>query len=238
MAQILQWLSAHFLWVVLFVSTLLSWNWLLYFRKRLAIGGLMALLLSAAHTIIGVLAVKAFAFLEGVPGGMSLYGAIFFLPLIYALGAKLSKRSTREVFDAFTICIILAFLLARCNCLRSGCCLGAVVPWSDSVRWPTRETELIFHLVLVIWLGRRVLQNKTHGTAYPLYMMCYGGFRFLLEFLRDNQALCGPFHIAHIWSVVSIVAGALAYSHIVRAAKGAANQKSKRGRKGSLHEKT
>lgn len=231
-------MSAHFLWVVLFISTMLSWNWLLYFRKRLAISGFMALLLSAAHTIIGVLAVKAFAFLEGVPGGMSLYGAIFFLPLIYALGAKVSKRSMGEVFDAFTICLLLAFLLARCNCLHSGCCLGAVVPWSDSVRWPTREAELIFHLVLLIWFGIRILQNKTHGTAYPLYMMCYGGFRFLLEFLRDNQTLWGPFHIAHIWSAVSIVVGALVYRHIVRAAKESANQKSKKGRKESLHEKT
>lgn len=217
---------------MLAISTLLSWNWLLYFRKRLAISGQMALLLSAAHTVAGVLAVKLFAFLEGVPGGMSLYGAIFFLPLVYALGAAVSKRSAKDVFDVCTLCMIIAFLLARFNCLYSGCCPGAVVPWSDSIRWPTREAEILFHLVLAIWLGRRVLQKKKPGTVYPLYMMWYGGFRFLVEFLREQQALCGPFHIAHIWSIVSFVVGAAAYRAITRSTKGAVRQKSKKGKRG------
>ena len=216
MTVIQQWFSQHFLWIVLAVSALLSWLWLLNFRKRLAISGLTAFGLSVVHTVVGVLSVKIFAFLEGVPDGMSLYGAIFFLPVLYFLGAKLSKRRLSEVFDVFTICIILAMFMARFNCLRSGCCLGKVVPWYDSFRWPTREIEMILYVVLAVWLGRNILKNKTHGTAYPIYMMTYGTFRFIVEFFRENNVLWGAFHVSHIWSVISVVAGAAAYIIISR----------------------
>lgn len=196
---------------MLSVSTFLSWFWMLYFRKRLSVNGLTVFLLSVLHTFLGVASVKIFAFLEGTPGGMSLYGAIFFMPLIYALGAKLSKRKMSEVFDIFTPCIIFAMLMARFNCLRGGCCLGTLIPGTDGLRWPTRETEIVFYIILGFFLGRAILKNKTRGRAYPIYMMCYGVFRFIIEFFRENAELWGVFHISHIWSVISAAVGTAAF---------------------------
>ena len=214
--MISDWLAAHFLVIALTVSTLLSWNWLLYFRKQLSLGGITALILAVAHTFAGVLAVKAFAFLEGVPGGMSLYGAVFFLPLLYWIGAKMTKRPLGTVFDVFTVCVILAMMLARINCLRSGCCLGAFLPGSTSLRWPTRELELVFYAVLLLVLGTRIRKGRSCGSAYPIYMVSYGCFRFVIEFLRVNDSLWGPIHLSHIWSLVSILVGAIAWVLISR----------------------
>ena len=58
------------------------------------------------HTLIGVLSVKIFAFLEtgfnpDSLGNMSLFGGVFFMPVLYFISAKVSKRNIKTVFDIF-----------------------------------------------------------------------------------------------------------------------------------------
>ena len=82
---------------------MLSVIWLELLRKRLRTSWWAAVLLGIAHTLIGVLSVKAFAVIEGADAGaMSLFGGVFFMPLTYILGAKLFKRPLGEVADVFT----------------------------------------------------------------------------------------------------------------------------------------
>ena len=221
------WINSHFLLLILILSTVLSWLWLMDFEQRLSIRGRTALLLAIGHTLLGVACVKAFAFLEGVPGGMSLYGAVFFLPLVYFLGARWSKRPAAEVFDVFTICTVLTLLLARVNCLHNGCCLGAFISGSSGMRWPTREAEIVFYIALIVWLGGKILKNKAHGTAYPIYMFSYGIFRFICEFFRENESIGGQFHLSHVWSICAIAVGLAAYFRV--------KQKTKKGKSRRKH---
>ena len=84
-----------------------------------------ALPISICHTLYGVLTVTVFAFLEtgfdsNSLGNMSLFGGVFFMPLAYWLGAKLSKRKMADVFDIFTICMIFTLMCARINCIIAG----------------------------------------------------------------------------------------------------------------------
>ena len=51
-----------------------------------------------------------------------------------------------------------------------------------------------------------VYQEKSQGRAYPVYMIAYGLFRFLNEFMRYSET-DRIFHIAHLWSIVSILIG-------------------------------
>ncbi|MBO5797278.1 MAG: prolipoprotein diacylglyceryl transferase [Clostridia bacterium] len=181
-------------------------------RKRLGIKEPMAALLALVHTVVGVFSVKAFAFLEsGDFSGMSLYGAVFFLPLVYYIGAKLTKRRVADVFDVFTFLTVFTLMLARINCLFGGCCLGKLVPWSDSVRWPTRELEIVFYVVLLFWFGRLSKKPRHSGKLYPLYMLSYGAFRFVVEWFRESENMWGFLHISHIWSLVAILVGASVY---------------------------
>lgn len=213
------WIISNALWLLLLLGALSSFFWLLYFRKRLSISGGVALVLAFLHTALGVLCVKIFAFLENGEGGMSLFGGVFFMPLFYFIGAKLTKRNLADVVDVFTVCMPLTLLFARMNCMVSGCCLGASVFGSADRRWPTRELEIIFYILFAVWLGYRVLKNRTHGTAYSLYMMLYGIFRFLVEFLRENAAFWGPFHLSHVWALLSLLLGAGTYAVVVRMRK-------------------
>lgn len=208
------WIASHALWLLLLAGTLLSFFWLLYFRKRLSMTGLAAFGLALLHTVLGVFCVKVFAFLENGVGGMSLFGGVFFMPLFYLIGVKFTNRNLADTVDVFTICMPLTLMFARMNCLVSGCCLGIPFFGSAVQRWPTRELEIVFYILLAIWLGRQVLKNKTHGTAYPAYMIAYGVFRFAVEFLRENVSLWGPIHLSHLWALLSIFIGTALYAAV------------------------
>lgn len=192
--------------------------WLILLRKRLDMPWYAAIPLAILSTVYGVLTAKVFAFLESgfntdSFGNMRLFGVVFFMPLAYWLGAKLSKRSYREVFDVFTPCIIFTVMCARINCIVSGCCIGLPIPGMNGVRFPTREAEILFYIILLICLCPRVLKGKYRGQAYPIYMISYGAFRFVVEFFRSADT-SSVFHRAHIWALIALIIGISIYAEI------------------------
>lgn len=192
--------------------------WLVLLRKRLDMPWYAAIPLAILSTVYGVLTAKVFAFLESgfntdSFGNMRLFGVVFFMPLAYWLGAKLSKRSYREVFDVFTPCIIFTVMCARINCIVSGCCIGLPIPGMNGVRFPTREAEILFYIILLICLCPRVLKGKYRGQAYPIYMISYGAFRFVVEFFRSADT-SSVFHSAHIWALITLIIGISIYVEI------------------------
>ncbi len=212
MSLIADWLSSHSLLLLLSAGTLFSFLWLMQFRGRLNMKWYAALPIAICHTLVGVICVKAFAFMEtgfnpDRLGNMSLFGGVFFMPLLYLAGAKLTKRKATDVCDDFTGCMILTVMCARVNCILSGCCYGWLIPGSESLRWPTREAEILFYIVLLAVLGKRIWKDETNGTAYPLYMMSYGIFRFIVEWFRSANSPLGWIHMGHIWALVSLALG-------------------------------
>ena len=211
-----QWLLEHSLILLLAAGTVFTFIWQMCLKDTLRIKWYAALIISVLHTMVGVLLVTAFAFMESgfdteSLGNMSLFGAVLFMPLFYWLGAKMTKRSAAKVFDCYTICMIFTLMCARINCLFAGCCQGLVIPGTDGLHWPTRQAEILFYIVLLIFLGRRVLAGKTGGEIYPIYMFTYGGFRFVIEFFRYTSIQLGIFHISHIWAVISFCIGLSVY---------------------------
>lgn len=185
--------------------------WLILLRKRLNMAWYAAIPIAIVHTLYGVLTVKVFAFLEtgfdkASIGNMSLFGGVFFMPLAYWLGAKISGRPMGEVFDIFTPCMIFTVMCARVNCILSGCCRGMLIPGTNAMRFPTREVELVFYVILLAVLCPQIWKGRLKGRAYPIYMMAYGIFRFVNEFFReaDTQMV---FHRSHIWAVLALIIG-------------------------------
>lgn len=212
MSSISDWMSGHSLLLLLSAGTLFSFLWLMQFRGRLNMKWYASLPIAICHTLVGVICVKAFAFMEtgfnpDSLGNMSLFGGVFFMPLLYLAGAKLTKRKAADVCDAFTGCMILTVMCARVNCILTGCCYGWLLPGAQTLRWPTREAEIVFYIVLLVVLGRHILKDETHGTAYPLYMVSYGIFRFTIEWFRSANSPLGWIHMGHIWALVSLCLG-------------------------------
>lgn len=197
--------------ICLACGTGMSLLWLWEFRQRLAVRVYAMLPIALLHTVLGVLCVSLFAGLESfrltISGGMSLYGAIFLLPLCYWLGGRLFRRDLRHVFDVMTLCMISTLAFARINCIISGCCRGLLLPGSNVLYWPTREAEMLFHIILLVLFARRLRRQEQPGTIYPIYMMCYGIFRFIIEWFRAGNALFWGLHPAHFWSLLSVIIG-------------------------------
>lgn len=192
--------------------------WLILLRKRLSMAWYAAILIAIAHTVYGVLTVKVFAFLEtgfraDSLGNMSLFGGVFLMPLAYWLGAKLSKRPYREVFDIFTPCMIFTVMCARVNCILSGCCAGLPIPGVNGMRFPTREAEILFYLILLAFLCPRAWKGRSRGRAYPVYMIGYGAFRFIIEFFRVSESR-SVFHLAHLWALITLLFGVSIYAEM------------------------
>ena len=206
----IQFISDHFLIFVLLVAAVFTLLWLGRNRVRLNMGWPVTIFVTVLHVLFGVFCVKAFAFLESGASSdgfsqMSIFGATFFMPVGYFVGARLTKRKPADVFDIFTICMLFTLACSRVNCLKSGCC-GGVPFFGTAFCWPTREIEIAYYLLFIIVLSPRIRKKKTHGEVYPLYMLSYGALRFLLEFVRVSSAASG-LHLTHLWAVISIVIG-------------------------------
>lgn len=219
---LLTWLSDHALILLLGCGTLFNVYWLHRCRERLHLRWLSVLLLSVLHTVLGVLSVKVFALFEtGNFSNMSLFGGVFFMPLFYWGVAKLAKQKAADVFDVFTICLVFTLMCARLNCIISGCCLGAHIPIEGltHLRFPTRELELIFYVILLSRLWRKVLSGSARGMIYPIYMISYGIFRFVTETLRFSDRTDSILHISHLWALLSLGIGMSIYGELQKKEK-------------------
>lgn len=219
---LLTWLSDHALILLLGCGTLFNVYWLHRCRERLHLRWLSVLLLSVLHTVLGVLSVKVFALFEtGNFSNMSLFGGVFFMPLFYWGVAKLAKQKAADVFDVFTICLVFTLMCARLNCMISGCCLGAHIPIEGltHLRFPTRELELLFYVILLSRLWRKVLSGSARGTIYPIYMISYGAFRFVTETLRFSDRTDSILHVSHLWALLSLGIGISIYGELQKKEK-------------------
>ena len=211
------WLTDRALFILLGCGTLFNVYWLHRCRERLHLRWLSVLLLSVLHTVLGVLSVKVFALFEtGNFSNMSLFGGVFFMPLFYWGVAKLAKQKAADVFDVFTICLVFTLMCARLNCIISGCCLGAHIPIEGltHLRFPTRELELLFYVLLLSRLWRKVLSGSARGMIYPIYMIAYGIFRFVTETLRFSDRTNSILHVSHLWALLSLGIGISIYGEL------------------------
>lgn len=218
-----------FLSITLIITIIISAFVLYRFRHDLQIGLTAAVILAVVHTMAGVFCVRTFAGLESLSSplnaGMSLFGALFFLPLFYWLGGKLTHRDIALIFDDFCLCVIVALMCVRCSCIVNGCCMGKVIAGTD-MRWPTRQIEIAFWAGMLIWFLMKKKRGYVKGSLYPLMLMVYGIFRFFIEFFRDEDAVLFGFHFGHIWAAVAFVAGSSIYFFLAEASY----QKKQRGK--------
>lgn len=215
--ELFTWLTDCALFILLGCGTLFNVYWLHRCRERLHLRWPSVLLLSVLHTVLGVLSVKVFALFEsGDFSNMSLFGGVFFMPLFYWGVAKLAKQKAADVFDVFTICLVFTLMCARLNCIISGCCLGAHIPIEGltHLRFPTREMELLFYVILLSRLWRKVLSGSARGMIYPIYMISYGIFRFVTETLRFSDRTNSILHVSHLWALLSLGIGISIYGEL------------------------
>ena len=103
--------------------------------------------------------------------------------------------------DWFALSAPGGIILGRIGCLLHGCCPGQVCErhWytvNDAegvARWPSVALEIIFNLIAIgaLFILRR--RQILSGQHFHLYLIAYGLFRFVHEFMRATPRVLGPF---------------------------------------------
>ena len=103
--------------------------------------------------------------------------------------------------DWFALSAPGGIILGRIGCLLHGCCPGQVCErhWytvNDAegvARWPSVALEIIFNLIAIgaLFILRR--RQILSGQHFHLYLIAYGLFRFMHEFMRATPRVLGPF---------------------------------------------
>lgn len=153
--------------------------------------------------------------LPWLQSGRSIVGALLFGFLTAEL-AKPLLRYPLPPNDRFAMALPFSLAVGRIGCWLSGCCLG--VHWDGplalraadgSLRFPASQAELLFQLLTGLLLWSLYQRSLLQGRLFALYLVIYGSYRFLSEFLRaTNKAFLG--YSAYQWlSLVMIFAGLL-----------------------------
>lgn len=205
-----QWImdnATYFLGVIALVFIFL---WLRFCNDRLRLKPPATAAVTAAIAVCGVFSIKIFAVIEHWDisrfSGMSLFGAVFIMPLFVYIISKIIKRDTALVFDTLTVCLIFTMICGRINCMIYGCCIGIFFFGSRTFLWPVRELEIAFNLVMLFIIASKVRKGNTNGRMYPVYMIAYGIFRFLIEWVRVPERAT-VIHTGHICAAISVVLG-------------------------------
>lgn len=85
--------------------------------------------------------------------------------------------------DRFATILPVPLILGRIGCLHAGCCGGIMCSFG---KWPSVPVEIGFQIIAMIalWLMRK--RSILSGQHFHLYLIAYGLFRFLHEFLRTT----------------------------------------------------
>ena len=159
----------------------------------IAIGIIFAVLFQLLFDAIkGSIRGTAMTFYGGLVGGI-----ISFI-IGYNLFVKKQHKNANFFTDIMPIaaaCITIAHGFGRIGCFMAGCCYGektdsflaVVFPGMNYGVYPTQLFEAIFLFVLTAILFMIAIKKRwIHNLG--LYLLSYGVFRFLIEFLRgDNR---------------------------------------------------
>jgi phosphatidylglycerol:prolipoprotein diacylglycerol transferase len=154
-------------------------------------------------------------------GGMSWFGGFVGGFLAGFLTIRLKKWPLIGVLAAATPALAIGQALGRIGCFLVGDDYGrpTQLPWGVAFPkglpptyervHPTQIYEAIFLAVLtwvlIRWRRRGVADRKVLGR----YFVLAGAFRFLLEFVRVNVRVAGPFTVAHIFALLVVLLGVI-----------------------------
>lgn len=134
-------------------------------------------------------------------GGLVFYGGLIGGCIFIYLYCKKYKIPYLKILDLLTPSIALAHGFGRIGCFLAGCCYGLPVQGSLGIAFtnspvapnniplfPVQLLESGFNFALCAVLLIYARKNKSLGKVSGLYLLIYSIARFLLEFLRSDNA--------------------------------------------------
>ena len=135
------------------------------------------------------------------------------------------KKLTGKIIDILPIapaCICIAHSFGRLGCFFAGCCGGKLAQEGDffrflavnfpasselsGLRYPTQLFECIFLFILFVILFLLVFK-KNFKYGFVVYLGAYGIWRFLIEFVRDDDrgSFIPGLSPSQFWSILMVL---------------------------------
>ena len=148
---------------------------------------------------------------NGTFGGMSYFGGILLIPLFCIPLAFIFRISYSDLMDMVATGTGGMLAVMRIQCLYYGCCVGAVLFTAGSgyaVRFPSRGAEILTVLLITIGLLKIGNKSRYRGILYPIYLICYGTIRFMINWFRDGaEPFVWILPAGNFWSVIAVLLG-------------------------------
>ena len=149
-------------------------------------------------------------FIGGLIGGAASFLIVYFI---------LRKRLKGRLYEAISLlpcCIFVAHGFGRIGCFFAGCCYGRPTDSFLGVQFPdmiekVHPTQLYEAAFLFIMFGvcTYLLLKKDFKHNMSLYLVTYGIFRFLIEFVRNDARgeLVAGISPSQFWSILMVGLG-------------------------------
>ncbi|MBS1125295.1 MAG: lgt, partial [Nitrospirae bacterium] len=154
-------------------------------------------------------------------GGMSFHGGLIGCIVAGLWWCRSKGVDPWRVADLLVVTAPIGLGLGRLGNFINGELYGRVtdVPWAmvfpsggPLPRHPSQLYELLLEgvvLFLILWLLRPAV--KREGLLTAVFLLCYGAFRFAVEFFREPDVqlglVAGPFTMGQLLSAATIAAG-------------------------------
>ncbi len=173
------------------------------------------------HPELGFRLGSGITVIGGLIGGIAFFVGVYWL---YRLYHHLKKTEPKgyilQILSIAACCICIAQAFGRVGCFFGGCCygvetdcfLGVKFPLLDAPVHPTQLYEAAFFFILFGILSFLTLRYK-YRYSMSIYLVAYGIFRFLIEFVRndDRGAFVGGISPSQFWSIGFVVGGVVLY---------------------------
>ena len=190
------------------------------FYNGVAAIGIGFLMAQVMHTFYIYLATGVFNFPTGFSFLGGLLGGVISFIAGYLIFRKKLTHSIFELTPVATCCILIAHAFGRIGCFFAGCChgketdsiFGVTFPGMTHAVHPTQLYEAAFLFVLfIIFTILYLKKNDKYVICH--YLICYGVFRFFIEFVRDDNkgSFVGDMTPSQFWAIVMVVLGILLY---------------------------
>lgn len=181
----------------------------------IALGFVAAAIWQAVYNYIDNPAEGFHMFSEGLTfiGGL-IGGVVCFLLIYFIFRNKLNIRIL-DILSLAPCCITVAHAFGRIGCFFAGCCYGKATDSWLGVNFPgighvhpTMLYESAFLFILFAVFSFLYIKYKfKHNMS--LYLVLYGIFRFLIEYLRGDErgSFIGNISPSQFWSILMVVIG-------------------------------
>ncbi len=157
-------------------------------------------------------------------GGLVWYGGVIFgaLTAIYFIVKR--KIPVWKFADVVAIALSVGLGFGRIGCTMAGCCYGKVchapfaIVFTDPHSaaplnvplWPTEPISSAANFLIALILYILYRRRKVPGEIFGFYLIFYGTFRFLIEFVRATpKEILGTFSNNQVISIIMVAAGIL-----------------------------